>query len=675
MQKRAGMRVVVMLAVGSAAASGQGPAPGGGRPADRASAYYHYALGHMYAELAGVYSRSDYVNQAIDNLKLAMKADPYSPEIAEELSEVYIQFNRLRDAQNDAEAALKLNPNDLGARRMLARVYLRQIGDPRRSGVDETMLRRAIEQFQRITELDSRDVSSWLMLGRLQKVSQNSAESEKAYQKVLELEPDNEDALNGLALVYADLGDHKSAAELWKRAADKRPSASSLQTLAGAYEQMRQYGLAAETLARALELNPVNADELRRAMAEDLRLAGRYADAIRVYEGLVAQDTGDSQSWLRLSQIYLRLRDTQKAREASDKARAIDPASIEIRYHDVNILEAEGKTGEAIQSLREVLSSTEKRSYNQGERANRLFLLERLGLLQREALQTEPAVDSFRQMIQLDPEAGPRASAQIVETYRQAKEFGKAQQEADAADKRWPNDQPLRLVRAALRAEMGSAPEAANDVRKLLNGKDDREVHIALAQIYDKGRLWAEMARELDQAEKLSETNEEKENVWFMRGAMFERMKDIESAEREFRKVLANSPDNAGALNYLSYMFADRNMKLPEALELIRKALELEPFNGAYLDTLGWLYYRMGRMEEAEDYLLRALARVPRDPTMLDHLGEVLFQRNKFREAVVQWEASLREWQASSPADLDPEEIAKVRNKLDAARRRVANAR
>jgi tetratricopeptide (TPR) repeat protein len=644
-----------------------------GQTVDRATAYYHYTLGHMYAEMAGIYgNRTDYVNQAIDNYKLAIKADPTSPQIAEELSDLYIQFNRLRDAQNDAEAALKVNPNDLSARRMLARIFARQIGDARRA--DETMMRRAIEQYQKITELDPKDVDALLWLGRLQ-ITLNSSEAEKAYKRVLELDSENEDALNGLAVLYSNLGDNQKAAEVLKRAADKRPSAANLQTLAGAYEQIKQYALAAEALKKALELNPPNADDVKRALAQDLRFAERYDDALKVYEELVAQDAGDSQSWLHMSQIYLGLHNTAKAREMAEKARAIEPSNIEFQYHEVNILEAEGKTSDAIQTLREILSATEKRTYNPNERGTRKALLERLGSLQREADQSDQAVETYRQLAQLDPESGPRAAALIIETYRQAKQLNKAQQEAESAEKRWPNDRPLRLVRASLLAEMGKVDAAANDVKKMFNGKDDREVYLALAQVYDKGRKWDDLAKALDAAEKLSESPDDKETVWFMRGAMYERMKNAEAAEREFRKVLSQSPDNAGALNYLSYMFADRNIKLQEALALINKALEQEPFNGAFLDTLGWVYYRMGRLPEAEDYLMRALERVPRDPTMRDHLAEVLFQRSKYREAVAQWEASLREWQASSPADLDPAEVAKVRNKLDTARSRVANAR
>ena len=114
---------------------------------DRATAYYHYTLAHMYAERAGMYNgRGEYVNQAIENYKLAIKADPNTAMLAEELSEIYIQSGRLGEAQSEAEAALKVNPNDLAARRLLARIYVRRVGGDGRNRIDETMLKRAVER-------------------------------------------------------------------------------------------------------------------------------------------------------------------------------------------------------------------------------------------------------------------------------------------------------------------------------------------------------------------------------------------------------------------------------------------------------------------------------------------------------------------------------------------------
>ncbi len=429
---------------GSVAASGQAQssAAAPGNPTDRGSAYYYYALAHMYAELAGAYSNrseaASYVNKAIESYKAAIKADPKTPLIGEELTELYIQTGRLREAENDAQETLKQNPKDLNALRLLARIYTRQIGDSQQNRIDEGMLHKAIEEYQTITRLDPKDVDSWLMLGRLQKVAQDSVDAQNAYKKVLELEPENEDGLTGLAMVYADLGDNKSAADLLKKLADTNPSPRSLRALAAAYEQMREFPLAADALKRVLDLNPPDAGDVKRALAQDQMFGEQYAAALATYGEVVAEEPNDAQSYLRISQIYLQMKDFAKAREASDKARTIEPDNLEIRYSLVSILQAEGKTPEAIQLLNDILASTVKRTYTQTERGVRIELLQRLASLYSGNDQTEPAVEALRQVAELDPDMGPRVSAEIIETYQLGKDFAKAEQEAEAALKKYP---------------------------------------------------------------------------------------------------------------------------------------------------------------------------------------------------------------------------------------------
>ena len=200
-----------------------------------------------------------------------------------------------------------------------------------------------------------------------------------------------------------------------------------------------------------------------------------------------------------------------------------------------------------------------------------------------------------------------------------------------------------------------------------------RETALALAQMYEKGKRWQDMGKALDEAEKLPESNDDKETVLFMRGAMYERMKRYDAAEAEFRKVMELNPDNAGALNYLGYMLADRNMKLEEATRLLRRlwnwsrttAPTWTAWDGSTTGRAGW--------SDAEGLLVRALDRIGgQDPTVHDHLGDVYFKLGKTREAITQWQASLKEFQVGAPTDIDPDEMAKVSKKLEGARIRLA---
>ena len=211
------------LAVSAAPAIVQGrQAPAAKQTVDKAAAYYHYSLGHVYAELAGAYgSRSEFLDKAIDNYRKAMKADPGAGFLADELADLYIQAGRMREAVLDAKAALKDNPDDLDARRILGRIYTRLIGDTRQHRVNEDMADKAIAQYEKIVAKVPNNKSLWLLLGRLYKLRQDSVKAENAYKKVLKLDPGNEDALLGLATVYSDLGDQPRAAKALRQVVGK----------------------------------------------------------------------------------------------------------------------------------------------------------------------------------------------------------------------------------------------------------------------------------------------------------------------------------------------------------------------------------------------------------------------------------------------------------------------
>jgi tetratricopeptide (TPR) repeat protein len=113
-------------------------------------------------------------------------------------------------------------------------------------------------------------------------------------------------------------------------------------------------------------------------------------------------------------------------------------------------------------------------------------------------------------------------------------------------------------------------------------------------------------------------------------------------------------------------------MKLDEALAMVKKALDLDPDNGAYLDSLGWVYYRQGKLTEAQGMLERALERIKSDPTVHDHLGDVYLKLGKTQAAISQWQASLKSFQGASQSEADPAEMANVEKKIESARVKLA---
>jgi len=105
---------------------------------------------------------------------------------------------------------------------------------------------------------------------------------------------------------------------------------------------------------------------------------------------------------------------------------------------------------------------------------------------------------------------------------------------------------------------------------------------------------------------------------------------------------------------------------------MIRKALEIEPNNGAYLDSMGWVDFRLNKLDEAEQNLRRSIEVINGDPTVYDHLGDVYLKLGKIKDAIAQWQLSLKEWEKSTQSEVDPSEVAKVTKKLESARVRLA---
>ena len=682
------LSVSVALPASSAAALAASKSPAGSSRSPsvikqpnspKAAAYYHFSLGELYEELAETYgNRSDYVNKAIENYRLAMKEDPSASFLVEDIAELYRISGRLREAVEEAQEALKANPKDLNARRVLAHIYTQEIGDPQTNRIDEGMAQKAIEQYKLITEQDPKDIDSLIMLGRLYRVMNNTVDAEAVFKQVLAIDPENEEATTGLASLYAERGDPKTAADLLEKLNKESPSPRTLMLLASDYEQMQQYGLAAEAYRKALQLDPTRV-ELKAALAEDQARAGNFNDALKTYQEMAEANPQDAQPYYGMSQIYLQQRNFDMAQKMNERAKELDPENPDIQFNEVLILQDEGKTSEAITALQSLLDNTARRTYAPNERNYRAKLLEQLGVLYRNNEQYDKAVDSFRQIATLDPDLASHAEAQVIDTYRIARNFPKADQESEAALKNFPNDRTLHEVRAQLLSDEGKTEQAIAELQKLLNGKDDREVYLAMADTYEHAHQYSKMGPVLDSAEKLSTSNSAKAAVLFMRGAMYEREKQYDLAEKCFRDVLAITtkadPTYASALNYLGYMLADRNVRLQEAEQLIQQAVELEPNNYAYLDSLGWVYYRLNRLPEAERELTLSVKLYPKDPTIHDHLGDIYFKQGKIQQAIAQWQSSLDEMNAGSTADLEPDEMSRVQKKLDEARIRLAKER
>jgi tetratricopeptide (TPR) repeat protein len=637
-------------------------------PDVKSEAYYHFAMGRLYAEMGQAEGNRTEINKAIQNYEEALKLDPDASIIFEELSDLYIATNRLQDAITQAEAQLKENPDNLGARRMLAHVYMRAISNGQ-NGINEEALHKAMDQYQKIVLKDPKDTESWVMLGRLNGYLHNTPEAEKCFSQALQIEPDSEDALVGLAELYGQLGDSKRAAEKLKQAVDKHPSPRTLYALAQAYEDLEDYKDAADALQHALEAGAED-ERIPAELGRDLMASGQTDEALKLYQQMASENARDPETQLRLCEIYTKKGDLVKARGAFNRVKALAGTNPRVRFAEVPLLEAEGKRDQAIATVKSLLDDTAKKTYSEDDVKLREGFLEGLVELYNKNDQTAQAVDALRQEAAIDPASAPRVEAEVINVYRYAKDFTNARSEADAALKIYPKDPVIIEEQALVLGDQGKVDEAAAAIRAGAKGKPNAGQLIDIAQMYEKAKRYSDSEKALDEAEKLAATDGEKLNIYFQRGALFDQEKKYDQSEAEFKKVLAMDPNNASALNYLGYSLADRNVRMEEASQMVKKALDLEPTNYAYMDSLGWVYYREGKLDQAEDLLIRAVEQT-KDPTVHDHLGDVYFKEGKTREAVAQWQTAVKEYNAGN-SDMEPDQLAKVNQKLQSAQAQLA---
>nr|WP_249327841.1 tetratricopeptide repeat protein [Devosia litorisediminis] len=124
---------------------------------------------------------------------------------------------------------------------------------------------------------------------------------------------------------------------------------------------------------------------------------------------------------------------------------------------------------------------------------------------------------------------------------------------------------------------------------------------------------------------------------YYVRGIAYERAKEWPKAEADFLKALELNPDQPAVLNYLGYSWIDQDMHLEEALGMIEKAVDAQPQDGYIVDSLGWAFYKLGRIEEAVRTLERAVLLRPNDPELNDHLGDAYWKVGRRLEARFQW--------------------------------------
>ncbi len=670
---------------------------------NRADAYYHFALGHLYEGAATDYGRADLATQAVEQYKLAIDNDPNAPFLQNSLAKLYFRMGHIRKAVAAAQQVLQQHPNNLDAHTLLGRVYLHSLGDASGQPSAAT-LHLAIGEFEKIVALEPNKIEAHLMLGQLYGMDHDTAKAKEQLEAAHRINPNSEDAVLSLVRLYGEQGDMQHVIQLLTSVSPDDRTPKMEFALGNAYDQIRDTKNAILSYQTALDTDPDNLDA-QRGLAQDLLQTGKDTQALQLFQGIAAEDPEDVQSYLRVAELEREKGHLNKAQTALEHAATLEPDSVEVHYDQALLDEAQGQLASAADILQKLVAAATHANgvYAEGDKNNLAIFLDRLATVDREQNKTEQAVTVYKKMIALGGDYAERGYQGVVDAYRDGRMWPQATAAAETAVQANPKSIDLKLTLAGELADTGKGDAGIAMAKSLLQNASappditqqgqakqstapqsnatpaaskntssvadqNRIVLLTLVQIYTRLHRWKDAASTLDQAQALSAKPKDMMFIYFLRGAMEERQKHYDAAEVEFRKSLALSPDNPLTLNYLGYMMADHNMHLDEALKMIQHAVQLDPQNGAYLDSLGWADLKMGQYALAEANLEKAIARMPNDPTVHDHMGELYAKTGRIKQAIAQWERSLQEYSHAAPGDAEPSDINKVEKKLARAK-------
>lgn len=497
--------------------------------------------------------------------------------------------------------------------------------------------------------------------------------------RALALDPSAVGVLLRLSEAASRSGNPSRALELARRATVIDSANARAHWLAGAaLFNLEKPAEAVEALGRAARLDSLDAD-YQRTLARAADAADQPALAQRAWERATQLDGDDGESWFQLATLYARSGRFAKADSALGIATEINPARPGSLFLRGFIRENLGDLETAIAAYQHHLGVHDN---DQGTRRRLVLLLDRAHrtadayreaqIVARarpkdaDAQQTEAelaydlkrAEDGRRaleRMRALDPE-DPGLVMRSVTTLTRADRDKEAVELARHWAVTHSSDQRSRLIVARAYAMAGQLDSAAAiSRRESAAAPDSVEPRRLLARVLQDRKQWTEAIAEWSAVRAL---RGDEPALLLDLGICLEQSGDIEGAAKAGRDALALVPDAPPILNFLGYLLADHELDLAQAERLVRRALVQDPDNGAYVDSWGWVLYRLGRLEEARVALERAVELTGGDPVVHEHLGDVYAGLKLVEAARKQYRASLA---ADSP---NP----RVRSKLDALR-------
>jgi tetratricopeptide (TPR) repeat protein len=497
------------------------------------------------------------------------------------------------------------------------------------------------------------------MLGYQAELAQDMDRAIQEYQAALKADPASQSVKARLAGLYFSLGDMPNAVRYADQVAEGPSQDGQLLTqMAGILASAGQGERAVKLLDRAIELDPTFGDpyftkgllllnlkrqpEAEQAIRAGLALApesavghyhlgrmlldaGKGEEAAASLERAIEVNASFEPAYLALASIY-------ESRQAQDRAVAVlrkylqtvNPRNRDIRHQLVRLYVAAKDYQGARKELNDLLA----------EDPSDLDAQLRLALLYGEEKEYPKAIDQLTQILKARP-TELKIRDYLGFLYEEAKDTKKAIETYTFNVQLEPSYFEGHLHLGLLFYRLKQFPEAITHLTQALtiNSKQP-EAHIVLGLTYLQKDQFDDAARVLE--EGISQ-NPKSADLHFNLGTVYDKLNRFDDVVRVMETAIKLDPHHADALNYLGYSYAERGVKIDQALSLTKQAVALKPSNGYYVDSLAWALFKSGLVTEALTEMKHAVALAGDDPVLYEHLGDIYAKQRNLSDARESW--------------------------------------
>lgn len=588
----------------------------------------------------GLMQRADgHATHAEETFKRAIKIKPRKPDAYIELATLYVRTGQdKRAVELLRQSASKVTaPGDL--LRLLGDIYLRMSQTGSSEETEQNNREAAIQTYEKAIAETPDDLTLLLQLGNLYLFDDQVNKAIDYFERIEKLEPDNIEIQQKLARSFEARGDNQKAIETLEKILQRHPANPQINYYLGElYEKLGQQ----EQAVRFFEMA---AENTRDDWAPYLRLALIHMvdnpdQAIDSLKNGLERDPDNIQLNEILAYIYLNNDEYTNALQRFDAAStAINETgqSAMFPYFHFNYTLAAYHTARHEKAARQLVAAINLNAAFLDAFVEYMLQTEPLENLQS-AIHILTLVDDLLEAPNVTE--GHRALLSSIQlTAEPDAQTAAAYLKATIQTNRFPLESYFQYALArdadyrthALDCMLTTAESVTNDLLLCtfigLLGNHTENYQTALE--------YFQKAQAIDQ-----EQNSEPSfgpNFYFWMGIALDNLDRFFEAEQYFERCIKLDPNHATALNYLAYSWAEKDMRLDTAMDYIKRALEIEPESGAFLDTLGWIYYRLEQYEDALEYIQKARAQMPEDPTILEHLGDVYEKLQRYDDARRAW--------------------------------------